>query len=61
VAKKLLKNKAELRLNIADLLNQTQYFYQNTSTKKSFQKSTDAYRFTRKNGSTFSLTFNYSL
>jgi TonB-dependent receptor len=61
LAKKLLKSKAELRLNIADLLNQTQYFYQNTSSKKSFQKNSDAYRFSRKNGSTFSLTFNYSL
>ncbi len=61
LAKKLLKNKAEVRLNIADLLNQTQYFYQNVNDKNSFQKDTDAYRFTRKYGSTFSLTFNYSL
>ncbi len=61
LAKKMLKNKAEIRLNIADLLNKKQYFYQNTSTKESFQKSSDAYRFTRRNGTTFSLTFNYSL
>jgi TonB-dependent receptor len=61
LAKKLLKKKAELRLNISDLLNQTQYFYQNTGGKTSFQKSKDAYRFTRKYGTTYSLTFNYSL
>jgi TonB-dependent receptor len=61
LAKKMLKNKAEIRLSIADLLNKTQYFYQNTSTKETFQKSSDAYRFTRKNGTTFGLTFNYSL
>ena len=61
LAKKMLKKKAELRLNISDILNQTQYFYQNTGGKTSFQKSKDAYRFTRKYGSTFSLTFNYSL
>ena len=27
VAKKVLKTKGELRLNISDILNQTQYFY----------------------------------
>lgn len=60
LSKKLLKKTAELRLNISDLLNQTQYFYQNTSNNKTFQKGSDAYRFTRKVGTTFSLTFNYS-
>lgn len=61
VTKKLLKNKAELRLNISDVLAQTQYFYQNAGGKQSFQKSSDAYRFTRRFGTTFGLTFNYSL
>lgn len=61
VSKKLIKNKAELRLNISDLLNSTQYFYQNADSKKTFQKNKDAYRFTRTVGTTFSLTFNYSL
>ncbi len=61
LAKKILKKKGEVRLNIADMLNQTQYFYQNAGGKTSFQKNKDAYRFTRKYGTTFSLTFNYSL
>ena len=61
VAKKVLKTKGELRLNISDILNQTQYFYQNANSKRSFQKNVDAYRFTRKFGTTFGLTFNYSL
>jgi len=61
LAKKLFNKKAELKLNIADLLNKTQYFYQNTSDKHTFQKSADAYRFTRKAGTNYSLTFNYSL
>jgi len=60
VAKKILKKKGELRLNISDILNQTQYFYQNTSSDTKFQKDSDAYRFTRKVGTTFSLSFNYS-
>jgi TonB-dependent receptor len=61
IAKKLFNKKAELRLNISDLLNQTQYFYQNTNDKKTFQKHSDAYRFTRRAGTNYSLTFNYSL
>lgn len=63
LAKKLLNKKAEVKLNVSDILNTTQYFYQNASPNKDldFQKSVDAYRFTRKFGTTFSLTFNYSL
>jgi outer membrane receptor for ferrienterochelin and colicin len=62
LAKKLFDDKAEIRLNISDLLNTTQYFYQNVgSDKRSFQKGQDAYRFTRRLGTTFSISFNYSL
>ncbi|MEO5888758.1 MAG: outer membrane beta-barrel protein [Ferruginibacter sp.] len=61
LGKKMLKNKAEIRLNVSDLLNQTQYFYQNRDDNTSFQKDIDAYRFTRKFGTTCSITFNYSL
>lgn len=61
LAKKVMKNKGEIRLNVADIINRTQYFYQNTNDKKSFQKGTDVYRFTRRYGTTFSITFNYSL
>ncbi len=61
IAQKILNKKAELRLNVSDLLNQKQYFYQNTSDKLSFQKAGDATRFTRKYGTTIGVTFNYSL
>ncbi len=61
MSKKFLKNKAELRLNISDLLNTTQYFYQNNGGKKTLQKKVDAYRFTRTVGTGFNITFNYSL
>jgi TonB-dependent receptor len=61
LAKKLMKKKGEVKLNIADIINQKQYFYQNAGGKTSFQKDTDPYRFTRKYGTTFSLSFNYSL
>lgn len=61
IAKKVLKNKAEIKLNVTDILNQVQYFYQNADTKTTFQKGVDAYRFTRQFGTTFGLTINYSL
>lgn len=61
MAKKLLKNKGEIRVTVSDILNRTQYFYQNPDGKESFQKGKDAYRFTRKFGSTVGVTFNYSL
>ncbi|MBI3882705.1 MAG: TonB-dependent receptor, partial [Sphingobacteriales bacterium] len=62
VGKKVLKNKAEIRLNISDILNQKQYFYQNLyDNNTQLQKNQDAYRFTRRYGTTFSISFNYSL
>jgi TonB-dependent receptor len=63
VSKKLLNNKAEVRLNVSDILNRTQYFYQNANPGEDqhFQKDVDAYRFTRKFGTTYSITINYSL
>ena len=61
MSKKVLKKKGEFRFNISDVFNTVQYFYQNVGTKNSFQKTTDSYRFTRQTGTTFSLTFNYTL
>lgn len=60
LSKKVIKDRGEFRLNVSDILNQTQYFYQNADDKTTFQKSSDAYRFTRKFGTTVSLTFNYA-
>ena len=63
IAKKVLQNKGEFKLNVSDILNQKQYFYQNIHPEQetSFQKSVDAYRFTRNFGTSFTLTFNYTL
>lgn len=60
LAKKFLQKKLEIKLNITDILNQTQYYYQNAGTRESFQKEMDPSRFTRRSGTTFNLTFNYS-
>jgi outer membrane receptor protein involved in Fe transport len=60
LAKKILATKGEIRLNVSDIINRKQYFYQNIGANTTFQKEKDAYRFTRLNGTNFSLTFNYS-
>ena len=61
LGKKVLASKGEIRLNISNILNGTQYFYKNKDSNTSFQKGQDVYRFTRKFGTTYSVTFNYSL
>jgi hypothetical protein len=62
VTKKFLHNKAEIRLSISDIFNQTQHFYQNIGdTKQSFKSGVDVDRFNRTYGTTYSVTFNYSL
>lgn len=60
LAQKILQKKGEIRLNVADILNQRQYFYQNADDNNSFDKKNDAYRFARKLGTNYSITFNYS-
>lgn len=61
LGKKVLATKGEIRLNVSNILNGTQYFYQNKDNNTGFQKGEDVYRFTRKFGTTYSITFNYSL
>ncbi|MDB5196829.1 MAG: hypothetical protein JWP88_1200 [Flaviaesturariibacter sp.] len=62
MSKRILKQKVEIKLNVSDLMNRKQYFYQNrTDDNTTFQKGDDAFRFTRKPGTSFGLTFNYSL
>lgn len=61
LAKKVLKKKGEFRLSMADLLNQTRYFYLNDIGSKDSYQSSDPYRFKRTFGTTFTLSFNYSI
>ena len=61
ISKKFADNKAEIRLTISDILNQRQIFYQNNNTNTDYSSSTDAIRLSRKFGTTFGVTLNYSL
>jgi outer membrane receptor protein involved in Fe transport len=60
VTKKFFKNKGEVRLNVSDILNRTLYFYQNADGNTTLNKGIDPYRFTRRFGSTVSLTVGYN-
>ncbi len=59
IAKKILKNKAEIKLTWADLLNPANYFYENVDSKKAFAEGTDRLFYSFKPGSTISIGFTY--
>ena len=61
ISKKFAENKAEIRFTISDILNQRQIFYQNHTRNTDYTNSKDAIRFSRKFGTTFGVTLNYSL
>ena len=61
IAKKVLQKKGELRLNIADLLNQNAYYYHDLNDNKKYDKTTDATAINRKYGTNISLTFSYKI
>lgn len=60
ISKRLINNKAELRLNIADVLNEKIYFYQNNNNKKTYQSNMDNIMNTARTGMGASLTFTYN-
>ena len=62
ISKKFARdNKAEIKFTISDLLNQRQIFYQNNNSNTDYNTATDAIRLSRKFGTTFGITLNYSL
>jgi outer membrane receptor protein involved in Fe transport len=61
ISKKFAENKAEIRFTISDILNQRQIFYQNNNSNSDYSAGSDAIRFSRKFGTTFGVTLNYSL
>lgn len=61
VAKKVIQNKGEIRLNVQDIFNQRLFFYQNLDGNNTRNKSVDVDRFSRRFGTTFNLTFSYNI
>lgn len=62
IAKKVLKKKGEIRLNISDLLNQQAYFYHDLNNNKKYDKNGgDAFAIGRKYGTNINITFAYTI
>lgn len=59
-AKKIIKNKGELKLNVSDILNHTAKFYHDLNDDGKYGKGNDALAIERKYGTTFSVTFGYN-
>ena len=59
IAKKVLKNKGEVKLNIADIFNQRAIFYNDLNNNKSYDAGIDAFAIKRKYGSNVSISFGY--
>ncbi len=59
IAKKIMKEKAEIKLNISDILNQTAYYYHDTNDNGKYD-ATDATAIRRKFGSNISISFSYN-
>ncbi|HSU27392.1 MAG TPA: TonB-dependent receptor [Chitinophagaceae bacterium] len=59
-AKKIMKNKGELKLNVSDILNTTAKFYHDLDENKKYRTAGDALAIARKYGTTFSITFGYN-
>lgn len=61
LAKKVLKTRGEIKLNISDIINKKANFYHDLNENGKFGKTTDALAIERKYGTTFSLTFGYNI
>ncbi len=59
IAKKIMKDKAEIKLNFSDILNQTAFYYHDTNDNGKYD-ATDATAIRRKFGSNISLSFSYN-
>ena len=59
VAKKLLDNRAEVKLNLSDILNRNTFLYYDVDGNEEFKEGADAIFIRRKAGTTFGLSFTY--
>ena len=60
IAKKVLKSKGEVKMNVSDIFNKNAIFYNDLNDNKKYDKGTDAFAIKRKYGTNFSFTFGYN-
>jgi hypothetical protein len=62
VAQKLFKSRAEIKLNVSDILNQHSYFYHDLNGNKKFDKNGgDALAIDRVYGTNINVVFSYKI
>ncbi len=60
IAKKVLKSKGEIKLNIADILNKKAVFYNDLNDNKKYDKGSDAFAIKRNYGTNVAISFGYN-
>jgi Outer membrane protein beta-barrel family/CarboxypepD_reg-like domain/TonB-dependent Receptor Plug Domain len=62
IAKKILKKKGEVKINISDIFNHRAYFYHDLDNNEKYQKnSKDVLAISRNYGTNYSITFSYNI
>jgi outer membrane receptor protein involved in Fe transport len=60
LAKKIMKQKGELKLNVSDIFNQMAIYYNDLNNNKKYDKGVDAFAIKRKYGTNLSISFGYN-
>lgn len=60
VAKRIINKKGEIKVNVADILNQQAIFYTDINSNKKYDAGTDAFAIKRKFGTNISISFGYN-